>query len=300
VHKILYWVGIIALAGGAARGDSVLLAGGDSWASMPDFNGLVSSLMSGTPYWDNASPLDGFETSAGFFLTGTGGFASGGPTYYSNSGVLSGSSSTDYAPLAYVSQDNGPDNPDAPTDLSFSLDGSGQVLTLLANLTVGHASTFGYYDASQATLAGAGSSEVPIYGPGNLGSDIGANVNLSIGDATYGFYLTVCTAYDGTDCTATTTWFSNSALDNSDGTHQHFAVFDSSVSGTYFVAIKDAFLNTNGEGYGDFNDIIFELDTNSSGGNTGPGIPIDLSPEPGSLILLSVGLALLAIARLRK
>lgn len=290
------------MAGGAARADSLLLSGSDTWASMPDFNGLVSAMMSGAPYWDNASPLDGFEMSAGFFLTGSGGFVSGGGTFYSDLGVLSGSSSTDYGPLAYVSQDNGLGNPDAPTDLSFDLSGSGQTLTLLANITQNHSSTFGYYDASQTDLSSAMASEVPIYGPGNLGADlgvIGIADPLSISDANYGFYLTTCTASDGTNCTATTTWFSNSALDDTDGTHQHFAVFSSSVSGVYFVAIKDAFLNTNGEGYGDFNDVIFEFDTNGSGTNAPPPILIGDAPEPGTLVLAITGLMLFAAGGMR-
>ncbi len=275
--KVLGLVGFLAFAGGIASADSIIL-GSESWASMPASIG--SSLGTNQPYWDNVSG-DGPNMNGGFVLTGTCG--------------VSGDCNTNYGPLQYVSQNNGSGQPDAPTNITLSHTGTAPVVTLLGNFTGDTNITFGFYDLDLNPIP----TLFPIFGPGSLKSDIGNSVSLTMpNNDQYGFYITRACYGAIAGCTnGYTTWFSNSSLDSTDAGHQHFAIFDSSTSGIYYLAVED-WLPNMGEGYGDFNDILIELNSNS-GASYESGLSGAVSPEPATFGLIGAGLAALGLTRLR-
>jgi hypothetical protein len=218
----------------------------------------------GGPYWDNLSG-DGPQMNAGYFLTATGAFTG----------------DADYDPTEFLAGSGSPDDP-----TSIILDNTGGLVTasLLANYTGNTYSTFGVYNTSSM-------AETPLVGPGNVQGDIGDTLGLSLTDGeNYGFYLTTCLTWVsgvGSACTSTQTWFSNEALDTTDEDHQHFALFTSATPGVYYIGAVDWY-NGGVEGSGDYNDFIFELDTNAT------------VPEPASLGLMGAGLLGLGLARFRK
>jgi len=279
--RLLRLASFLALASGLALGDSIVLTDGAAWASMPS---IISNPGPGTgcgvtsncgtlgtgPYWDNLSS-DGPKMNVGFFLTGSCG--------------VSGDCNTDYDPLQYLSQNNGTGQPNAPTDISLQASGPDSV-TLLANYTGDTTLTLGYYNISNPTVL------YPLFGPGSLTSDLGDSLSLSItsgGD--YGFYITRSCHNDFAGCSdGYTTWYSNDSLDTTDVGNQHFAIFNSTTPGVFYVGIEDWGLAAGSgvEGLGDYNDIVFELSSKS--------VP---TPEPGALGLIGGGLVGIGLARLR-
>lgn len=265
----------------SAWGDAVNPNGPD-WTNMP--GDLAASLGTNTPYWDNLSG-DGPQSSVGFFLTGTGDFTG----------------DADYNPLQYLAQNNGAGNPDAPTSIGILRTTSSLSLTVIGNLTIDQSLVIGYYDADTLSVGAAAASEVPILGPGSLTGDVGSTIPLGIADgAFYGFYMTRCLVYSAgsnSTCLQTTTWFSNSAYDTTDAGHQHFSVFDSADPSILYIGVED-WLPGGYEGYGDFNDVVLELNSNPE--ESGAAAPAAMSaPEPATLTLLGAGLAGLFIARRR-
>jgi hypothetical protein len=263
-----------------AWADAIVL-GGDSFVNVPSSinNGAGCGVTTSCgslglgPYWDNISG-DGTALNVGNFLTGTGGFTG----------------NLNYNPYQYLSQNNGVGTADAPTAISLFHDSNSLVLTLLATYTLDNSITFGYYDASQTTTPAAALTEHAIYGPGSLTPDVGVSDPLNIpSGGNYGFYFTRCLVYtNGTNstCLQYTTWFSNDTLDTSDIGQQHFVIFDSQTAGIFYVGIED-WLNNTGEGYGDYNDVVFELNTQTS------------TPEPATLGLFGVGLFGIGLTRFR-
>jgi hypothetical protein len=278
--KVLNLGALLVFVSGMAWADAIVLDGASMVnvpSSIGDSMGCGITANCGTmggPYWDNISG-DGTAMNIGNFLTGTGGF-SGDPNM---------------APYQYLSQDNGLDNPDAPTNIALLQNSSNVTFTMLSANTLDFTNGFGYYDASATTAAAAAATEHPLFGSGPLTSDEGLSSTLEIPSGNdYGFYLNRCLVYtDGTNstCLQYTTWFSNDALDTSDLGHQHFVIFDSQTAGVFYVGIEDWLANT-GEGYGDYNDIMFELDAQT--------LP---TPEPATLGLMGVGLLGIALASTR-
>ena len=258
---------LLALAPGIASADSIIL-GGESWATMP--TSLSSSLGTNQPYWDNISG-DGPNMNGGFVLTGTCG--------------VSGDCNTNYGPLQYLSQNNGSGQPDAPTDITLAHTGTAPVVTLLGNFTGDTTITFGFYDLALNPIP----TLFPLFGPGSFKSDIGNSVSLTMANNDqYGFYITRACYGAIAGCTnGYTTWYSNSSLDSTDAGHQHFAIFDSSTAGIYYVAVEDWGLaaGLGLEGYGDFNDVMIELNTD----------PPSSVPEPATFGLIGAALAALGL-----
>jgi hypothetical protein len=311
MSKVVGLVGFLALAFGIARGDSIIM-GSYGWSSVPTSIGdglgcgSVASPGSGAtqcgfvgmgPYWDNDSGK-GAAMNIGYFLTGTCGIAPDCPT--------------NYTPQEYLSSGTGSFS--SPLDISLDHTSSSAVVTLLADSTWDGTDSFGYYNASDTSLAAAEASEVPIFGP-LIQDDPGAytpdSLALTSGE-NYGFYLTRC-AVGGMGTGAAScpggyiTLFSNASLNTCTAMEpttgpitcsndQHFSIFTSGTSGVFYVAIEDWGLlggPGNGEANGDFNDVVFELNTAESNG-PGQGVP-----EPATFGLIGAGLAGLGLARLR-
>jgi hypothetical protein len=233
------------------------------------------------PYWDNLSG-DGPQMNVGYFLTGSGGF----------------SGDTDYDPLGYLSQNNGVGSPDQPTNISLSHAPTSPLVTVLGSFTKDTTDVIGYYNASATTAAAAALTEIPLFGPGALSA--GANASLSdlSNGENYGFYITKnCYSYcPAGDTSGQITWFSNDSLNTSDAGEEQFAIFDSSTSGIFYLGVEDWGLSggTGLEANGDYNDIIFELDTNIPGGGGQTTLP-----EPASISLMGAGLLGLGLSRFR-
>jgi hypothetical protein len=241
------------------------------------------------PYWDNDSG-DGSKMNIGYVLTGA-------------CVAIPADCPTNYGPNQYLAG-SGSLNP--PSSISLDHTSGSDVITLLEDITQDGTLTFGYYNASDTTLGAAAASEQPIYGPlipNDPSAYSPASLTLTSGED-YGFYLTRCAA-GGTGPGAAScvggyiTLFSNASLnsctpaDPSCTTDQHFAIFTSTTPGIFYVGVEDWGLlgePNNGEGYGDDNDIVFALNTNTAA----PSVP-----EPATFSVIGAGLAALGLARLR-
>jgi hypothetical protein len=158
------------------------------------------------------------------------------------------------------------------------------------------ANSFGYYDASQPTVGGAAGTEVPIYGSGAIPGSLGNSQTFLPLYTNYGFYATVCqsTVLIGNfyQCTATSTYFTNEALNpGTENSHQHFALFSlASNPTTFFIGVEDGLNGDAIERNGDFNDIMVRVIT---------GAPAAILPEPATFSLIGSGLVGLLFVRSR-
>jgi hypothetical protein len=123
----------------------------------------------------------------------------------------------------------------------------------------------------------------------------------------YGIYAITCTvnaANGACPIGDSVTYYSNLSLNSVDGdtpasdaNHMHWALFQSGTNAdVYYLALEDYATQGNQtrnpvEGYGDYNDIILEL-------NTTPGQQAK-TPEPQTIYLLGIGLLALIGSTLR-
>jgi len=302
----------LALASGFAWGDSILLGSGalvNDPASISNGAGCGSIPISPSnvlapsqcgiwgsgPYWDNNSGK-GADMNAGYFLTGSCGIPLDCPT--------------NYGPQQYLSSGTG--SYSAPSIISLAHTSGAAVVTVLGDLTRDVTLNLGYYNASDTSLAAAVASETPICSliPGSLIPCTQTPQSLAIASGEdYGFYLTrSCYNYcPAGDTSGTVTLFSNASLNTCTtaepsaspatgaspampgcGADQHFAIFTSATPGVFYIAVDDWGLlggvgPSNGEGFGDYSDLVLEL-------NTTP------APEPATFGMISAGFAGLGLA----
>jgi hypothetical protein len=300
------------LAGSAAYADVLNTGGGfnTSTGAFSAFNlGTQGSCSGGvctdgTPFFNNTSSdiVNGsVAANAGDFLSATGGFASA---------VLGCSTcSVNYMASGGQMYTQSANSPNFASAFSFiSQTGVVSVSLLYANSSTNNNAEFGLYDASSQSNALANHEVVQAGGVTNLNNIIGQPYIFTNSYATYGIYAVTCTvnAANGA-CPSgdSVTYYSNVGLNSvngdtprADGDHMHWALFQSGTNAdVYFLALEDDALQGSQtrnsiEGYGDYNDIILEL-------NTTPGQQIQ-TPEPQSLPVIVLCLGGLGWLRSRK
>ena len=243
------------------------------------------------PYWNNKSS-DGTNLNAGDFLTGSN--AVMGSTDYLGTGGAFGN---------YLS--TGGSSPDAPGNFNFVQDGLSDQITLLytnagANMTSTYGTQIGLYNVQDPSQKVVLFDHGTLYNPA-AGSNGIYNNNLSPQSpfsvntfADYGVYGTTC-GFNSNGSIYCDTYYSDSSLDQStEATRQHFAVFQNPLTPlTYYIGFEDSRGWNNTEGYGDYNDAIFSIQTTHA-----PDVPAS-TPEPSTWTALGLGLVGIGLLRRR-
>jgi uncharacterized protein DUF4114 len=276
----------------AAMADTISSTG--SLVGVPG-NFQSTTATSSTPFWNNYSN-DGANMNVGDFLTGS------NPAMSNVNYLAPGLG--DYLSTGGA----GPDSPNF-TFLQSAVTVQGTLLYTNApsNYTYdfpGFAGTqIGFYNAADPSQ-----NEV-LFASGTLYNTAAGNgifntpqspVTLNTW-ANYGIYAYTCWFNRSTfqpDCNM---FYSNAALNTSGTNKQHFALFENPQSpNTFYIGFEDG-VNGN-EGYGDFNDVIFKLQTTQNP-NNGLGItsevPPAVTPEPATFSVLGIGLVTLGLFRRR-
>ena len=132
---------------------------------------------------------------------------------------------------------------------------------------------FGYY---------VGDTYTPLDAPRNTASPIDTqSFDPTVSGTSYGFYATVC--YAPGQCETYTTGNGNFGNVTGAAGWNHFALFQL-ASGSYVIGLEDS-PSVSGENLGDFNDVVLE---------------IQVTPEPGTLPIMGLGLAGLCFCVARK
>jgi len=246
----------------------------------------------GAPFWNNTSS-DGLNLNAGYFLTGSN--PAMGLTNYLGSGSAFGN---------YLS--TGGSGPDAAANFNFIQGGPSVGVTLLytnagANMTSKYGTQIGIYnvqDPSQKTvLFDHGTLYNPADSNGIYNNNFSAQSPFSVNTfANYGVYATTCGFNPGGGIYCDT-FYSNDALNLPDEfAHQHFALFQSGQDHEdFYIGFEDSRGWNNVEGYGDFNDVIFRVKTDTPVTTETPV----LTPEPATFSVLGLGLVGLGLLRRR-
>ncbi len=303
---------VLAILVGSAAYADVLNTGGFN-ASTGTFSAFSlgtqgscsgGSCTDGTPFFNNTSSdvVNGSSAAnAGDFLSATGGFATavlGCPTCGVNYMASGGQMYTQSA-----------NTPDFASAFSFiSQTGVVSISLLYANSSTDNNAEFGLYDANSQSNALTNHEVVQAGGVTNLGNIIGQPYSVINNYATYGIYAVTCTVNAANGACPSgdvVTYYSNLSLNSVDGdtpradaNHMHWALFQSGTNAdVYYLALEDYALQglqtrNPVEGYGDYNDIILEL-------NTTPGQQIQ-TPEPATLPMIVLSLAGLGWLRSRK
>jgi|HubBroStandDraft_2_1064218.scaffolds.fasta_scaffold60803_2 hypothetical protein len=231
-------------------------------STTPNWQGqFTQPTTASSPFWNNPSDDTGTGGShmmnIGYVLSDSGGLQ-GTPS------VLGSDS---------VTQEFTADGTD-PAAFNFVSSGTPFDITLLfadSSLDTGNAAqgtVFGYY---------VGNTFTPVYTVGDTFAPTDTELEdpATLGNS-YGFYVTVC--YGGGFCETYTTGNGNTGNESGAAGWNHFALFQL-ASGNYAMGFTAADADV-GEGLGDFNDVVVELQA---------------IPEPGTIGALALGLAGLAL-----
>jgi hypothetical protein len=305
----------VTLLGSVAYADTLNTGGGfnTSTGTFSAFNlGTQGSCsggvcIDGTPFFNNTSGdvvNSSTAANAGDFLSGSGAFA-GGVTGCSTCGINYMASGGQM----YTETSNSPNFASA---FSFIRQAASLEITLLyANSSVNNNAEFGLYDASSQHNALVNHEVVQAVGT-NLNNMIGQTYNVTNTYDTYGIYVRTCENNAASHAclpSDVVTDFSNVAMNSvnsddpaADANHMQWALFQSGTNANiYYLALEDFAIQSGTrnltEGYGDYNDIILELDTTGAGAGT---LSLSSLPEPGTLSVVGLSLAGLGFLSRRK
>jgi hypothetical protein len=229
---------------------------GSSGAAWTTWNaGAVNQ--NGTPYWDGNSWDFSTPGNIGAFIAGTGAFT-GNPN-----------SPATTLPFWGMGPPDGPGGNSEDLNVSFLTSAGNQATLIIEVAGLANSNSFGWYWIQPATGSApatihynplfpglAGPNATTLFNPTNDGNNTGQ----------YGFYI----------LTGQGNYFlTQSGYSSTDRSGQHFAVFQGS-SNTYWFGIEDLVLCNSDR---DYNDMIVRVQST--------GLKV---PEPGSLILLGLGL----------
>ena len=156
-------------------------------------------------------------------------------------------------------------------------------------------------DPSQNETLFAGGTLYNLNAPnGIFNNNVNPQTPVTVGNwANYGVYAYACwfSTYPTPSCNM---FYSNAAL-NSTGTSQHFALFENPQDpNTFYIGFEDG-IYPSVEGQGDYNDVIFKLQTtqnqtfNIQTFNILDQGPLTVTPEPATWSVLGLGLAGLVV-----
>jgi hypothetical protein len=243
------------------------------------------------PFWNNKSS-DGLNMNGGDFLTGSN--ATMGLTDYLGSGGGFGN---------YLS--TGGSAPDAPANFSFLQSALSAQITLLytnagANYSA-YGTEIGLYNVQDPTQKVALFAHGTLYNPdpfsgGVYNNNLVPQTPFAVNTwANYGIYANTC-GYNPNGSIYCNTYYSTTGLSSNEGfMHQHFALFQNPlIPQTYLVAFEDSRGWNTTEGYGDFNDAIFQIQTTTIPIRT---VEVLATPEPATFSIIGLGLIALGLFR---